>query len=190
MPALPRMVNNWQARSDAARSYACPSRIDSLCRPTIGVSRRLAQGGETEATRTSRQACTGSALPLSARGTSGSATTASRTRRQVGSPMTTPPGSAPAWRRAAVFIVSPMSGSPWAGTRTSPVLSPIRHCIGIGEPAARAPRRSTISAAALQARSASSSWATGRPNTAFTASPTNFSTRPPWRSTVARIASK
>jgi hypothetical protein len=43
-----------------------------------------------------------------------------------------------------------------------------------------------ISAAARAARSASSSWRCGRPNTATTASPMNFSTRPPCRSAAAR----
>ena len=41
-------------------------------------------------------------------------------------------------------------------------------------------------AAARTARRASSSLATGMPNTATTASPTNFCTRPPWRSRIAR----
>ncbi len=47
-----------------------------------------------------------------------------------------------------------------------------------------------MSAAARTARSASSSWTCGTPNTAMTASPMNFSTVPPWRSIGARIASK
>ena len=34
------------------------------------------------------------------------------------------------------------------------------------------------------------SWTVGTPNTAMTASPMNFSTVPPWRSTMARISSK
>ncbi len=47
-----------------------------------------------------------------------------------------------------------------------------------------------MSAAARTARSASSSWSCGIPNTAMTASPMNFSTVPPWRSIAARIVSK
>ncbi len=47
-----------------------------------------------------------------------------------------------------------------------------------------------IPAAARTARSASSSWSRGRPKTAITASPMNFSITPPWRSSSARIASK
>ena len=45
--------------------------------------------------------------------------------------------------------------------------------------------RSCISSAARQARSASSSCASGTPNTATTASPMNFSTVPPCRSSAA-----
>ena len=47
-----------------------------------------------------------------------------------------------------------------------------------------------IPAAARTARRASSSCSRGRPKTAMTASPMNFSTMPPWRSSSARIASK
>ncbi len=47
-----------------------------------------------------------------------------------------------------------------------------------------------MSSAARTARNASSSCSTGTPNTAMTASPMNFSTVPPWRSTAVRIASK
>ena len=47
-----------------------------------------------------------------------------------------------------------------------------------------------MSAAARTARSASSSCSCGMPNTAITASPMNFSTEPPWRSSAVRIASK
>ena len=39
-------------------------------------------------------------------------------------------------------------------------------------------------------RRASSSWIAGTPNTAITASPMNFSTVPPWRSSAARISAK
>jgi hypothetical protein len=49
---------------------------------------------------------------------------------------------------------------------------------------------SRISTATRQARSASSSCATGTPNTAITASPMNFSTEPPCASTIPFIRSK
>ena len=47
-----------------------------------------------------------------------------------------------------------------------------------------------MSSAARTARSASSSWIVGMPNTAITASPMNFSTVPPWRSSAPRICAK
>ena len=43
-----------------------------------------------------------------------------------------------------------------------------------------------ISTAARTARTPSSSCTTGIPNTAMTASPTNFSIVPPWRSSTSR----
>ena len=87
-------------------------------------------------------------------------------------------------------MTSPMIGVPSEGTSTSPVVIPIRQASGIAEPAFDACRHSCISMPAFTARRASSSWATGRPNTATTASPMNFSTVPPWRSTAPRICSK
>ena len=47
-----------------------------------------------------------------------------------------------------------------------------------------------MSFAALTARSASSSWASGMPNTATIASPMNFSIVPPWLSMTLRISRK
>jgi hypothetical protein len=67
---------------------------------------------------------------------------------------------------------------------TSPVLMPIRPATPSSGNASR------ISIAARQARNASSSCATGTPNTAITASPMNFSTEPPCASTIALIRSK
>ena len=77
---------------------------------------------------------------------------------------------------------------------TSPVLTPVRTAIFTPRSATRSTLRrasaSRISTAARTARSASSSCTTGMPKTAMTASPTNFSTVPPCRSTTARISSK
>ena len=66
---------------------------------------------------------------------------------------------------------------------TGPVWTPDVQGHGAAEPrrplAARASRcRSRMSSAAPSARCGSSSWATGAPKTAITASPTNFSTKP------------
>jgi hypothetical protein len=51
-------------------------------------------------------------------------------------------------------------------------------------------KASRISTDARRPRNASSSCTTGTPNTAITASPMNFSTEPPCRSTIAFIRSK
>ena len=189
-PAEPRTVKSWQARSLAARAKALSRSAASRRRPTIGASSRRVRIGEREATATTRYAGIGSALPRSDSGSTGSATTASRTRRQVGSPISTVPGSAAAWSRAAVFMASPMRGVPSPGTRTSPVVTPTLAVNGKGEPAASSARRTWISIAARTARRASSSWATGSPKTAETASPMYFSTLPPWRSIAPRAAAK
>ncbi len=77
---------------------------------------------------------------------------------------------------------------------TSPVFTPVR--VEIRTPqrcsssAFSESRAAPISAAAVTARTASSSCRWGTPNTAITASPMNFSTVPPWRSSTARISSK
>jgi hypothetical protein len=71
-------------------------------------------------------------------------------------------------------------------TAASPVTTPTRAWT-IG-PSPRTPL--TTSRAARTARSASSSWLVGAPQTAITASPMNFSIVPPWRSTIPRARSK
>ena len=95
----------------------------------------------------------------------------------------TVPGSAFACTRAAVLTASPAT-MPWPVapivTATSPVTTPTR----IAKPGAptESPNAATASARsspARTARSASSSWAVGTPQTAITASPMNFSIVPP-----------
>jgi hypothetical protein len=111
--------------------------------------------------------------PFSARSPSGSATTEPTVSPCAVGPISTSPGSADCWSRAATFSASPVANveSPDSAT-TSPDSIPIR--------AARpCPSVSRIAVAARTARSASSSWAVGTPNTATTASPANFSTVPP-----------
>ena len=77
---------------------------------------------------------------------------------------------------------------------TSPVLTPVRFWSVTPQRASRsafsASSAACMSAAARTARSASSSCRRGRPNTAITASPMNFSMRPPCRSSTVRMASK
>ena len=166
-------------------------RAASRSRPTIGASSLRARAGEPAASARMRQAVTGSAFPLAASGGAGSAATASRTSRHVGSPTSTSPGAAPDWSRDAVFIASPMRGPPPPATSTSPVVIPIRAPrAGSARRSRRRASRSWTSSPARTARRASSSWAAGTPKTAHTASPMNFSTRPPWRSTASRASAK
>jgi hypothetical protein len=91
---------------------------------------------------------------------------------------------AAACSRCAVLTMSPAAiGSPASGresreTSATPVFTAIR----TSSPAPSSAIQRWIASAARTARSASSSCATGAPNTAITASPMNFSTVPPYRS--------
>ena len=77
---------------------------------------------------------------------------------------------------------------------TSPVLTPVRTSSvtphDVANSSLSSASRERISAADRTARSASSSWVVGMPKTAITASPMNFVTSPPWRSTMTCISSK
>ena len=104
--------------------------------------------------------------------------------RSVVSPTRIAPGSAACSSRAATLTASPVASRSSVPVTTSPVVTPIRP----SRP--RPANASRISTAARQARSASSSCTAGTPKTAITASPMNFSTEPPWRSTIACMRSK
>ena len=122
-----------------------------------------------------------------------------RPARGDASPRRPAPRPAPAAcsSRAATLTASPVA-SFWSvvasPTITSPVLTPVR--VAMRTPYSRASSSlsrssaSRISHAARTARRASSSCTAGTPNTATTASPMNFSTVPPCRSSVACIVSK
>ncbi len=102
---------------------------------------------------------------------------------QVVSPTRISPGLAASWSRAARFTVAPETRSWSAGPEpvaTAPELTPTRTWSWTGSPISSPSLavRSRITTPALTARSASSSCACGRPNTAMTASPMNFSARP------------
>ena len=77
---------------------------------------------------------------------------------------------------------SPSSGRAPSETSASPVFTPMRSWSS----ACSSRIQSRIASAARTARSASSSCATGAPNSAITASPMNFSTVPPKRSSSSR----
>ena len=85
----------------------------------------------------------------------------------------------------------PPVGSP---ATTSPVAIPVRKRTAMPRPRASSVSSAAssvrMSAAARTARSASSSWTTGMPKTAITASPMNFSTVPPWCSMTRFMTAK
>ena len=132
------------------------------------------------------QALTGAAFPLSSSGPASVSSATSATLSAVVSPTSTPPGGAAVWNRAEVFTVSPVmrqsSGPLPMLATTSPVLTPTRRRSAASSRPSRGPSCSTAATSASPARtarSASSSRARGMPKTAITASPMNFSTRPP-----------
>ncbi len=94
----------------------------------------------------------------------------------------------PARGERTTFTASPVTNElcASASTTTSPVFTPIRSA----SDGSSSGRRSRIASAAWSARSAWSSSAAGAPNAAITASPANFSTVPPTRSTSSAIAAK
>ncbi len=180
-PASPTTVTSSQRACACARSHASTICASSRSRPT---NRDAWLRSGASSTETSRYAGTGSDFPFNVSGSTGSATTASRTSACVVSPISTSPGAAACSNRAATFTASPVTSRSDVPVTTSPVFTPIRPRIPSSGSASR------ISTAARQARSASSSCATGTPNTAITASPMNFSTVPPCDSTIAFIRSK
>ena len=132
-------------------------------------------GGTDGRSATASQTVTGSRLPFNTTGWRSRNTTWSPASWVVIGPTSTSPGPAAFSRRAATLTVSPMTveptSPPSAVTMTSPVFTPIEK--------ARSPPSSRMARAAATARSASSSSATGTPNTAMRASPRYLSTVPP-----------
>ena len=130
---------------------------------------------------------TGCALPFSVSGTSSSYPTAWRVACMVRSPTVTVPGRPADCRREATFTVSPVTVylSPTAPAMTSPVFTPTRsaNAVSPGNHPLISSMQSSIASAARTARSASSSCATGAPNSAITLSPMYLSTVPPKPST-------
>ena len=142
--------------------------------------------------RTASQASTGSAFPFASTGGRASYSTAWRVARCVSLPTTSRPAGAAACSRAAVLTTSPIAkASPASGrpivTSASPVFTAAR-AASIG-PLPRKPSTAVSTRRpARTARSASSPWASGAPKTAITASPMNFSSRPPYASIWSRAA--
>jgi hypothetical protein len=188
IPGTPTSVTSCGDRSARTRASASRSTPSSRSRPT---SAALAWCGTSTPSRaraaTASHTGTGSRLPFAATGTAGRYSITARVCRNVRSPTSTPFTGAAACNRAAVFTTSPAAiPSPCPGrapsvTSASPVFTPTRTWTW---PSSRA--QSRIASAARTARSGSSSCAAGAPNSAITASPMNFSTVPPNRSSSAR----
>ncbi len=196
-PAAPTTVARTHSAFTVARRRAPCKMPRSWRRPTSGTSSRRSKGDTFGSTRTSRNAGTGSAFPLRTSGSNSSTSIASPPRTRVRAPIRISPAAADCSSRAAMFVVSLETVSPSApspDTSTSPVETPVRTPSRIprfrSKSSFRSSRRCRISAAARSARRASSSRAVGTPKTATTASPMNFSTLPPWRSTTSRTSSK
>ncbi len=181
-PAGPIRVKIRQALRSTTWSNSARSRSRSRSRPINGLRRSLATPPALRSRTRSRDAATADDFPLSS-SSSGSTRTASRTSCSVSSPSRISPGPAACSSRAATLTASPVTSVSPSPATTAPVFTPMRG----SRPRAWTTSRS--STAERTARSASSSVATGIPNTAITASPTNFSTVPPWRSSTTRAAS-
>src|SRR5581483_4831337 len=180
-----------------ARPNADSRSASSCARPTSAACRFRCTVSASPRTARRRYAGTGSDFPFSSSGSTASTSTAWRTSRYVGSPTSTSSAGAACSRRAATFTASPVTRRCASGespATTSPVFTPV--LFWSVTPQRRSSSSFTvasaafISAAARTARSASSSCACGSPNTAMIASPMYFSTRPPCRSSAARITSK
>ena len=134
-------------------------------------------------TRSARQSSIAASLPLSSNVPAGSYEITASVVRIVDSPTKTEPAGATDWIRDAVFTRSPAT-MPWSWapsvTAASPVRTPARaRRSGAPTSAPMSLTRAVSSRAARTARSASSSCATGEPQSAITASPMNFSITPP-----------
>ena len=185
MPGSPVIDTNRARRSRAVACRRSFTRRNSSSRPTKGGSKRSLRPRPLRlpTTRRALQALTISFLPFKVSSPASSKAIAPEVARHVASSTSTVPGVAALWTREAELTVSP-STMPSATlpmvTATSPVTTPPR-ASSPSRPASRpsAGTNETISNAARTARSASSSFAVGAPQTAITASPMNFSTVPP-----------
>ena len=183
-PAGSTMVTIFGSRSCRARSARRLSCLNSLTRPASGIR----VGATTRLRRpSSARTATRAFFPFKAASREGPNSN-SAADRAVRSPTMISQGWADCCSRAAVLTTSPVTMKSRAVeslvATTSPVVTPNR--------STREPRRSEssftrsrISSVADNPRSASSPWAWFKPNTAITASPTNFSTVPPWASTAS-----
>ena len=189
-PGSPTIVTSWQEACWAERSSVPINSVRSNSRPTSGVALDPITSNPSRARgRNGRHSASGSALPFTVTGSSRSHSKTRSVARNVCADTAIPPAGAANCSRDAVFttspvtIPSPSSGRAPSATTASPVLIPTRTCSDrAGSSAFSSSIASRTRNPARTARSASSSCATGAPNTAITASPMNFSTVPPKRS--------
>ena len=198
MPGPPTTVTSRQPRSGVARSSAHSSWASASRRPTSGASRPRRCHPLRSPTASQPVGDDGIPLALELEGCAGARPRPSRARAGTS---TRRAGSRPA-RRAAGDAPprSPHRRPRSCGRGRCPFP---RRCPYSARSASRAstPYRrwkssfrrasvSRISTAARTARRASSSWSSVRPKTAMTASPMNFASFPPCRSTTGRTPSK
>ena len=194
MPGMPTSVTRCGVRAARTRCRAPVSPPSSCTRPTRGARPGPERSTPKRARgATASHAGTGRLLPFASTGSTSRYSITRSVARNVCSPTSTPPRGAAAWSRAQVLTGSPLTiASPACGresseTSVSPVLMPTR--TSSPSAASSSPSSATASTsanAARTARSGSSSCATGAPKTATTASPMNFSTVPPCRSSSWR----
>ena len=187
------------AALDAPASNACSSVASS---PLAADERRVEPARPARrapaSTSSSRQAATGSALPFSASGSDalGHDGVADEAVGRLAERIS--PGSAACSSRAATLTASPVderlrrgrvAGDDLAGVDAGADCEPRRRSRARAPRSAPRARRASRPPPAPRAARRPRG-ALGTPKTAMTASPMNFSTVPPWRSTTARIASK
>ena len=142
----------------------------------------------------SRHVLTGSRRPFTVTSPSGSRANVRIKVFAVASPTTIVPGPAMLWSRAATFVVSPIDtawgeAAPTSPTAVTPVLIPMRTlkseiCHALLTSSAYRCTSAAIASAVRAARSASSSWARGKPKKAAIPSPMYACTMPPNCSTA------
>ncbi len=176
MPGSPTTVKSIGVPVACTRANDCRSSASSSARPTNGIVRR--------ADRVVRP-CTGNAASSVSNPFAGTVRASAKdtdvsVSARASSPTSTSPGAAAACRRAAALTTGPVIRSCDEGpipVAASPDSTPTWTSSGRSSPSSWLSRRSLprIASPARTARTASSSCVWGRPKTAMTASPMNFS---------------
>ena len=193
-----RSCTSRQARSRPRRRRRRAACCSSSSRPTSGASRRRAYAGAPRSPRARSRQRTGSLLPFRPRARPG-ARARPRSRRAAACRLadagSRPVRAASSSRFATLTGVAGDEHLPAGAVagddlaRVDADADPDAHAELALELLVQPGQRLAHLVAARTARSASSSCSSGTPKTAITASPMNFSTVPPWRSsTVAHLS--